>query len=100
MVLGQYYDLESGLFYNPNRDNPQREVRIERPIGIAGGLNTFNYARQNPLMRIYLWGLAEFPPNFYGPVGRPGSNVGTRRPDGFITGRPVDTSTIKVRPAR
>ena len=49
---GQYYDAESALFYNWNRYyNPAIGRYISSdPIGIAGGLNTFGYAGQNPVM--------------------------------------------------
>lgn len=48
---GQYYDGESGLSYNYQRDYDPRTGRyIEAdPIGLAGGLNTFAYAGNNPL---------------------------------------------------
>ena len=48
---GQYYDSESGLFYNINRTyNPAIGRYISSdPIGIAGGLNTFSYVAQNPI---------------------------------------------------
>lgn len=51
---GQYYDSESGLFYNLNRIyNPAIGRYISSdPVGIAGGLNTFGYAAQNPVLWI------------------------------------------------
>ncbi|MDD3020688.1 MAG: hypothetical protein PHX61_06875 [Alphaproteobacteria bacterium] len=51
-MAGQYYDAESGLFYNWNRYyNPVIGRYISSdPIGIAGGLNTFNYVDQSPVM--------------------------------------------------
>jgi RHS repeat-associated protein len=55
---GQYYDSESGLFYNINRTyNPAigRYISAD-PIGIAGGLNTFGYVGQSPVNLIDRWG--------------------------------------------
>lgn len=51
-MAGQYYDSESSLFYNWNRYyNPVIGRYISSdPIGVAGGLNTFNYANVNPVM--------------------------------------------------
>ncbi len=49
---GQYYDAESGLFYNWNRYyNPAIGRYISSdPIGLEGGLNTFLYAAASPVM--------------------------------------------------
>lgn len=49
---GQYYDQETGLSYNYFRDyNPQIGRYIQSdPIGIMGGINTYNYATDNPLI--------------------------------------------------
>ncbi|MBK6895493.1 MAG: hypothetical protein IPH06_02745 [Alphaproteobacteria bacterium] len=51
---GQYYDAESSLFYNWSRYyNPATGRYITSdPIGLEGGLNTFNYAAQSPLTSI------------------------------------------------
>ncbi len=51
---GQYYDSESGLFYNWNRYYSPAIGRYisSDPIGQEGGLNTFNYAESSPVMFI------------------------------------------------
>ena len=48
---GQYYDRETNLHYNINRDyDPSIGRYIQSdPIGLQGGLNTYGYALQNPL---------------------------------------------------
>ena len=61
-MAGQYYDSESGLFYNGNRVySPAIGRYISSDlIGIAGGLNTFGYVGDNPLMWIDPLGLYDF----------------------------------------
>lgn len=50
---GQYYTAGSGLNHNGFRDyDPQTGRYIESdPAGLGGGLNTYAYARENPIMR-------------------------------------------------
>jgi RHS repeat-associated protein len=48
---GQYFDWETGLFYNVNRDYwPDGGRYVESdPIGIRAGLNTYLYVNGDPL---------------------------------------------------
>ena len=57
---GQYYDAESQLHYNYFRDyDPAVGRYIESdPIGLDGGLNTYAFAEQNPLVFTDPFGLA------------------------------------------
>ncbi|UGQ47857.1 RHS repeat-associated core domain-containing protein [Massilia endophytica] len=56
---GQYYDRETNLYYNVNRDyNPQTGSYVQSdPIGLAGSINTYAYADGNPLQRVDFYGL-------------------------------------------
>ena len=70
---GQYYDAETGLFYNWNRYYDPNTGRYSRsdPIGLDGGLNTFGYVLANPLSAIDEHGLKEKSPFESPTVGSP-----------------------------
>ncbi len=74
---GQYFDAESGLHFNWNRyyDPATGRYVTSDPIGLAGGLNTFGYAKSNPIKYFDSRGKA---PQSIGPFegAQPPSNTG------------------------
>jgi RHS repeat-associated protein len=58
---GQYYDAETGKHYNYFRDyDPGTGRYVESdPIGLDGGLNTYTYVGQNPLVGLDPYGLTQ-----------------------------------------
>ena len=73
---GQYYDRETGLYYNYARDyDPGTGRYIETdPIGLAGGMSLYAYVGGDPISRIDPLGLFEIYGNWTGSNWSGGKN--------------------------
>lgn len=100
----QYFDTETQLHYNWNRYYDPRLGRYitSDPIGLAGGMSTFGYANQNPILMFDPFGLcpAGMMPNPYTNDGvcipsnyNPGSNSAFNAA-GFKGMPPIDNRPI------
>lgn len=59
---GRYYDAETGLSYNINRDYDAMTGRYIQsdPIGLEGGPNTYSYGNQSPLVFFDFYGTRSY----------------------------------------
>jgi RHS repeat-associated protein len=83
---GQYYDQESGAHYNLFRDYKPATGRYLQsdPLGLKGGPNLFEYAKQNPLIVTDDKGRIPIPIKFTQPDKPIGDGCGDEKSDKYV----------------
>ena len=100
MYPGQYHDAESGLHYNRFRyyDPELGRYTNQDPIGLMGGVNSYVYAADNPIVLVDPLGLAGTIPKNFGkgkPIGpMPNATKDAREKSDQIADIPVGIKGI------
>lgn len=87
---GREWDPETGLYYYRARyyDSKAGRFLSEDPIRLLGGLNFYEYVKNNPVNWKDAFGLKEYPDNFVGPL----------EPGGYYTSQMIKTACGMIPP--